>query len=219
VADELSKMASGRELVSTDVFASDQHKLSFHCEEPKQASNEPPTSGSGTGASNKPLAPGSGADLSMAPSKFKVMEINEDPKVEPEENPSAGSDPLLDWRALYLNCLVREILPADKVEARRLARHAKSYVIIKGELYKKSHTKVLQRCIPTKQGRKLLEDIHRSACGHHAMPRILIGNAFRQGFNWPTVVANATHIVHTGFNWPTVVANATHIVHTYEGCQ
>jgi hypothetical protein len=61
---------------------------------------------------------------------------------------------------------------------------------------------VLQRCIPTEQGRKLLEDIHHGASGDHAVPRTLIGNAFEQGFYWLTAVADATHIVRT-----------------YEGCQ
>jgi transposase InsO family protein len=32
------------------------------------------------------------------------------------------------------------------------------------------------------------------ACGHHAAPRALVGNAFRQGFYWPTAVADATRI-------------------------
>jgi transposase InsO family protein len=35
------------------------------------------------------------------------------------------------------------------------------------------------------------------ACGHHAAPRALVGNAFRQGFYWPTAVANATRIVRS----------------------
>jgi hypothetical protein len=70
-----------------------------------------------------------------------VMEINKDP--------SAGSYPLPDWRVPYLDCLIREILSVDNMEARRLACRAKSHIIIEGELYKKSHTMVLQRCIPT----------------------------------------------------------------------
>ena len=36
----------------------------------------------------------------------------------------------------------------DKMEARWLAHHAKSFVLIEGELYKQSHTRILQRCIP-----------------------------------------------------------------------
>jgi hypothetical protein len=39
-------------------------------------------------------------------------------------------------------------------------------------------------------------------CVHHAAPRTLVGNAFRQGFHWPTAVADANEIVRT-----------------YEGCQ
>ena len=32
---------------------------------------------------------------------------------------------------------------------------------------------------------------------HHAAPRTLVGNAFRQGFYWPTAVADATDVVRT----------------------
>jgi hypothetical protein len=35
------------------------------------------------------------------------------------------------------------VLLADKTEARWPARHAKSFTIIEGELYKRSHTKIL----------------------------------------------------------------------------
>jgi transposase InsO family protein len=42
-----------------------------------------------------------------------------------------------------------------------------------------------------------LQEIHSGACGHHAAPRALVGNAFRQGFYWPTAVADATRIVRS----------------------
>jgi hypothetical protein len=123
--DELAKMASGRESVPTGIFASDQHKPLIHYEAPEQASNEPPTSSSGARASNKSLASGSGADLPVAPPDPEVMEMNEDP--------SAGSDPLPDWRVSYLDFLVQETLPVDKTEVQwPLALRTKSYVIIQG---------------------------------------------------------------------------------------
>ena len=34
-------------------------------------------------------------------------------------------------------------------------------------------------------------------CGHHAAPRTLVRNAFRQGFYWPTAVADAEQIERT----------------------
>jgi transposase InsO family protein len=88
-------------------------------------------------------------------------------------------------------------LPSDRSEARRIARMAKSFTLVDGELYKRVASGVLQRCIPIPQGRELLRDIHAGVCGHHAAPHTLVGNAFRQGFYWPTAVANASEIVHT----------------------
>jgi hypothetical protein len=46
------------------------------------------------------------------------------------------------------------------------------------ELYKCSTSGVLQRCIPIPEG-QLIRDIHAGICGHHAVPRTLMGNAFR----------------------------------------
>ena len=122
------------------------------------------------------------------------MELKEDPAIEP--------NPLVDWRTLYLDYLLCEALPTNKMEARWLMRRAKSFVLVEGELYKRSHTWILQRCIPTEQGKRLLSDIHGGVCGRHATSRTLVRNAFRQGFYWPTVAADAKHIVRT-----------------YEGCQ
>ena len=52
-----------------------------------------------------------------------VMEINADPAAEP--------DPPTNWRTPYLDYLIREVLTADKMEARWLTRRTKSFVIIK----------------------------------------------------------------------------------------
>ena len=61
----------------------------------------------------------------------------------------AELDPSTDWRTPYLDCLLHEVLPADKMKARWLACHTKSFVVIKGELYKHKHTRILQCCLPT----------------------------------------------------------------------
>jgi hypothetical protein len=74
---------------------------------------------------------------------------------------------------------------------------ANSFTLVDGELYKRAASSVLQRCIPIPQGRELLRDIHVGVCSHHAAPRTLVGNAFRQGFYWPTAVADASEIVRT----------------------
>ena len=91
----------------------------------------------------------------------------------------------------YLDYLLRGALPMDKMKVWRLACHAKSFVLIEGELYRQSHTGILQRCIPIEQGKRLMSDIHGGFCGHHAVPRTLVRNMFQQGFYWPTIVADA----------------------------
>ena len=126
-ADTLAKAASGQEPVLAGVFASDQHKPSVRYTGSEQASDGP-------------SSPTPGADPPTAPPDPEVMEL--------EEDLAAESDPPDDWRMLYLDYLLHDILPTDKTEARRLARCAKSFFLVEGELYKQSHIGILQLCIP-----------------------------------------------------------------------
>jgi hypothetical protein len=102
-----------------------------------------------------------------------------------------------DWRDKYIAWMARGELPPERSEARRIARMAKSFTLVDGELYKHAASGILQRCVPISQGRELLRDIHKGICGHHAAPRTLVGNAFRQGFYWPTAVTDGSKIVRT----------------------
>ena len=98
----------------TGIFASDQHMPLVRYEEPEQAGNGMSTLGSR-------------ADQPLAPSDPEVMELKEDPAIEPY--------PLVDWRMLYLDYLLCDVLPTDKMEARWLTHHAKSFVLVESELY------------------------------------------------------------------------------------
>jgi ribonuclease HI len=117
-------------------------------------------------------------------------------RVEGERN---GVTLVPNWQTPNLEYLLRGELPLDKAEARRLARRAKSFVLLgdEKELYHRSPSGILQLCISIAQGQELLQEIHSGACGHHAAPRALVGNAFRQGFYWPTAVADTTRIVRS----------------------
>jgi ribonuclease HI len=156
-ADELTKITSSRATVPPDVFARDLHQPSVDL-------------GSEGGVDGPSLDPQPEA---KAPStRAEAMQV---------EGLAPPSDPEQDWRIPYLDHLVRGDLPLDKIEARRVARRAKSFVIFgdSEELYHRSPTGVLQHCITNEEGRRLLNDLHSGACGHHAAPRTLVGNAFR----------------------------------------
>jgi hypothetical protein len=171
------KKASGRTTVPPDVFSRDIHQPSVKTDdtpEPEEASAQPEVASAVEG---------------------EALRVKE------ERN---GVTPNRNWQTPYLQYLHRGELPLDKVEARRLARRAKSFVLLgnEKELYHHSPSGILQRCISIAEGQELLQEIHSGACGHHAAPRVLVGNAFRQGFYWPTAVADATRIVRS-----------------YQGCQ
>src|SRR4051812_4728419 len=73
-----------------------------------------------------------------------------------------------DWTAPYVAYLEGGTLPADEIEARMITPRCKSFVIINGELHKRSVTGVFQRCVQPAAGRKILQDIRSGDCGHHA---------------------------------------------------
>jgi transposase InsO family protein len=190
-ADELAKIASGRTMVPPDVFSRDLHQPSVKTDdtpEPEKASAQPEA------PSTRPEASSARPKVPSAPEAEALRIEEERSRVTPNRN----------WQTPYLQYLHRGELPLDRAEARRLARRAKSFVLLGDgkELYHRSPSGILQRCISIAEGQELLQEIHSGACGHHAAPRALVGNAFQQGFYWPTTVPDATRIVRT-----------------YQGCQ
>jgi hypothetical protein len=198
--DELAKIASGRTTVPPDVFSRDLHQPSVkiddtpepeapsaQLEEPSAQSEAP--SARPEAPSARPKAPSVQPEAPSAP-EGEALRVEEE---------RSGVTPNRNWQTPYLQYLNRGELPLDRAEARRLARRAKSFVLVGDgkDLYHRSPSGILQRCISIAEGQELLREIHSGACNHHAAPRALVGNAFRQGFYWLTAMANATRIVRT----------------------
>ena len=99
------------------------------------------------------------------------------------------------WTEPFLAYLNRQELPEDQNEAHCVVRRSKAYKVHEGELYKKSATGVLQRCISEEEGRQLLAEIHAELGGHHAAAQALVGKAFRTGFYWPAAQADAQDLI------------------------
>jgi hypothetical protein len=91
--------------------------------------------------------------------------------------------------------MINKALPEDTVEARRIIRRSKAFVVLHGKLYKKSITGVLQQCITPQEGQEILKDIHVGVCGHHTSSRAIAAKAFRAGFYWLTAIEDAKDIV------------------------
>jgi ribonuclease HI len=189
-ADELAKIASGRITVPPNVFARDVAQPSVTLE-PHPSNHAEPLGAPSNPAGAEPMDEDPSNEAYML-SLLEGYGAGEAEVMDVEPAPSEA-----DWRDKYITWMDRGELPSDRSEARRVARMAKSFALVDGELYKRAASGILQRCVPIPQGRELLRDIHAGVCGHHAAPRTLVGNAFRQGFYWPTAVADASEIVRT----------------------
>jgi ribonuclease HI len=157
--DELAKIASGQTTVPPDVFSRDLHQPSVKTDDtpkPEKASAQPEV------PSAQPEAPSAQPEAPSVPEGEAL-------RVEEERN---GVPPNRDWQTPYPQYLHRGELPLDRAEARRLARRAKSFVLLGDgkELYHHSPAGILQRCISIAEGQELLQEIHSGACGHHAAP-------------------------------------------------
>ena len=74
------------------------------------------------------------------------------------------------WTEPFLTYLTRQELPEDQNEARCIVWQSKAYKAHEGELYKKSTTGVLQRCISEEEGRNLLAEVHAGLGGCSSVP-------------------------------------------------
>jgi hypothetical protein len=99
------------------------------------------------------------------------------------------------WMQPYLAYMINKKLPEDVVEAKRITRRSKAFVMLQGKLYKKSITGILQQCVTPREGQVILKDIHAGVCGHHASSRAIASKSFRAGFYWLTAIKDAKDIV------------------------
>jgi ribonuclease HI len=86
------------------------------------------------------------------------------------------------WMQPFLAYMINKTLPEDTVEGRRIIRRSKGFIVLQGNLYKKSITGILERCVTPQEGQDILKDIHVGVCGYHASNRAIAAKAFCAGF-------------------------------------
>jgi ribonuclease HI len=149
-ADELAKIASGRTTVPPDVFSRDLHQPSVKTDDASEP--EAPLA--------QPEAPSARPETPSARPEAPSAPEGEALRVEEERS---GVMPNRNWQTPYLQYLHRGELPLDRAEARRLARRAKSFVLLGDgkELYHRSPSGILQRCISITEGQELFKKYTR----------------------------------------------------------
>jgi hypothetical protein len=81
--------------------------------------------------------------------------------------------------------------------ADQIARLAKRYTLVEGDLYRRGVNGVLMRCITREEGYELLTEVYGGECGNHASSHTLVGKAFQHGFYWPTALQDVVELVKT----------------------
>jgi ribonuclease HI len=136
-ADELAKIASGRITVPPNVFARDIAQPSVTLEPHPPNHTEP---------SGAPSNPAGAEPMDEDPSnEAYVLSLLEGYGASEAEVMDVEPAPVrADWRDKYIAWMDRGELPSDRSEARRIARMAKSFALVDGELYKRAASGILQ---------------------------------------------------------------------------
>ncbi|XP_074377547.1 uncharacterized protein LOC141719063 [Apium graveolens] len=91
------------------------------------------------------------------------------------------------WIQTYKDYLQLRIKPNDNNEARTLRMKASRFTVVDDELFKKSSTGLLQRCLKKHEADMVLRDAHEGECGNHTNGRNLSLKILHLGYYWPTL--------------------------------
>ncbi|PKA60972.1 hypothetical protein AXF42_Ash019961 [Apostasia shenzhenica] len=88
-------------------------------------------------------------------------------KIHSEDHP-------LCWMDRILNYLKDGTQPENKQEAKKLKLDNAKYVLINGELYRRSYARPLTKCLRLEEAQEVMEAVHKGECGTHARGRSLV---------------------------------------------
>ena len=124
-ANVLARIGAKRDAVPPNIFLERLFKPSVLWEEESRNNNPEPTAPPNTEHSDTI----GGSANEITPSAHEIMAV------------------IAPWTEPFLAYLIRQELLEDQNEARCIVQRSKAYKVHEGELYKKSTTGVLQRCI------------------------------------------------------------------------
>ncbi|XP_042444109.1 uncharacterized protein LOC122029235 [Zingiber officinale] len=103
----------------------------------------------------------------------------------------------IDWRAPMISYLLQGTLPDDPEESRLVRKQAHAYVMIGDQLYKRSFSRPLLKCLDMEEADQALQEIHLGCCGSHVGGRTLSRRVLLAGYFWPTLQRDAQMLVNT----------------------
>src|SRR6185312_5082265 len=104
-----------------------------------------------------------------------------------------------DWRIQFIDFIKEFKLPPHvdpkSAEAARIIRRSKGFALVGNNLYKRSASGILMKCVTLEEGKDILRETHEGVCCNHAASRTLVGKAYRSCFFGPTAISDAEDLV------------------------
>ncbi|XP_042396570.1 uncharacterized protein LOC121986684 [Zingiber officinale] len=102
-----------------------------------------------------------------------------------------------DWRTTIMEFLRSGAMPSDQEEARLLRRRAGRFTLIRDQLYKKSFSHPLLKCVSSEDAKYILKEMHHGSCGGHPGGCSLARKILLAGYFWLTLQEDAARTVAT----------------------
>lgn len=93
----------------------------------------------------------------------------------------------LNWMTPLVLYLREGILSQDRKVAQSLRSKACHYTLIEGNLYRKSFSAPLLKCVDIPESEYCMLEVQKGICGSHSSGKALAHKTLRQGFYWPTI--------------------------------
>jgi len=108
----------------------------------------------------------------------------------PEQPTSYKPEPYNDLRIPIIDYIERGITPPDKWETRKLKAQSAGYCIMEGRLMKRNIAGPYMVCTYGQQTKDLMKSKREGQCGSHCSGRTLALRVKKQGYFWPTMLAD-----------------------------
>lgn len=92
-----------------------------------------------------------------------------------------------DWMTPLILYLEKGELPEDKNKAQGLKAKAVKFFLEEGQLYCRTFSSPVLKCIGPSEAEYCLQEVHEGICGDHLSAKALTYKIIRQGYYWPTI--------------------------------
>ncbi|RDX62670.1 Tf2-9, partial [Mucuna pruriens] len=87
----------------------------------------------------------------------------------------------------FLEYLMRDRLPENAQQAKKVKKEASRYVMVNQNLYRRGFSFPLLKCIDTNTVEYVIREVHEGICGTHVGGRALASKIARASYYWPTL--------------------------------